>query len=86
MPCLPWSHQLNLISEYPELAGGHSYCRNPGGKESQPWCYVAVNNKMPKEFCIIPKCGKYGIYIYILIYILSLTLCDIKTYVAFTCS
>jgi len=58
--CLRWSHHFNLrISDYPELAGRHSYCRNPGGKESQPWCYVDVNNRMQKEFCNIPKCGKF---------------------------
>lgn len=58
-PCLRWSHHFNLpISDYPELAGRHSYCRNPGGKEIQPWCYVDVNNRMQKEFCNIPKCGK----------------------------
>jgi len=57
--CLRWSHHFNLpISDYPELAGRHSYCRNPGGKEIQPWCYVDVNNRMQKEFCNIPKCGK----------------------------
>ncbi|XP_019700649.1 tyrosine-protein kinase transmembrane receptor Ror isoform X1 [Harpegnathos saltator] len=56
-PCLQWSHHFNLqISDYPELAGRHSYCRNPGGKESQPWCYVDVNKRMQKEFCNIPKC------------------------------
>ncbi|XP_020300058.1 tyrosine-protein kinase transmembrane receptor Ror isoform X2 [Pseudomyrmex gracilis] len=56
-PCLRWSYHFNLpISDYPELAGRHSYCRNPGGKESQPWCYVDVNNRMQKEFCNISKC------------------------------
>ncbi|XP_076249168.1 tyrosine-protein kinase transmembrane receptor Ror [Calliopsis andreniformis] len=57
-PCLQWLNSLfNLpISDYPELAGQHSYCRNPGDNESQPWCYVYVNNKTQKEFCDIPKC------------------------------
>ncbi|XP_076681455.1 tyrosine-protein kinase transmembrane receptor Ror isoform X2 [Andrena cerasifolii] len=57
-PCLQWLNSLfNLqISDYPELAGQHSYCRNPGNNESQPWCYVYVNNKTQKEFCDIPKC------------------------------
>ncbi|KAG7200756.1 hypothetical protein KM043_001302 [Ampulex compressa] len=56
-PCLQWSHHFNLqISDYPELAGRHSYCRNPGGKKSQPWCYVDVDNTMQIEFCDIPKC------------------------------
>ncbi|XP_066587299.1 tyrosine-protein kinase transmembrane receptor Ror [Prorops nasuta] len=55
--CVRWSHHFTLqISDYPELAGRHSYCRNPGGKEFQPWCYVDMNNKMQKEFCNIPKC------------------------------
>lgn len=57
-PCLRWSNQFNLqISNYVEsLAGGHSYCRNPGGHELQPWCYVDASNKMTKESCNIPKC------------------------------
>lgn len=59
-PCMQWSHgEFNLqISDYPELAGKHSYCRNPGDKELQPWCYVYVDSKPQKEFCNIPKCGK----------------------------
>ncbi|XP_053985343.1 tyrosine-protein kinase transmembrane receptor Ror isoform X1 [Hylaeus volcanicus] len=56
-PCLQWVADFNLpISDYPELAGQHSYCRNPGNSESQPWCYVDVNHMMQKEFCDIPKC------------------------------
>ncbi|XP_017892247.1 LOW QUALITY PROTEIN: tyrosine-protein kinase transmembrane receptor Ror-like [Ceratina calcarata] len=57
-PCMQWSHgEFNLqISDYPELAGRHSYCRNPGDKESQPWCYVYVDSKPQREFCNIPKC------------------------------
>ncbi|XP_076762037.1 tyrosine-protein kinase transmembrane receptor Ror isoform X1 [Xylocopa sonorina] len=57
-PCMQWSHgEFNLqISDYPELAGKHSYCRNPGDKELQPWCYVYVDSKPQKEFCDIPKC------------------------------
>lgn len=46
------------ISNYPELAGRHSYCRNPAGQEIQPWCFVDANNRTQKEFCHIPKCGK----------------------------
>ncbi|XP_034188022.2 tyrosine-protein kinase transmembrane receptor Ror isoform X1 [Osmia lignaria lignaria] len=57
-PCMQWSHgEFNLqISAYPELAGKHSYCRNPGDKEAQPWCYVYVDSKPQREFCNIPKC------------------------------
>ncbi|XP_076396754.1 tyrosine-protein kinase transmembrane receptor Ror isoform X2 [Megachile rotundata] len=64
-PCMQWSHgEFNLqVSAYPELAGKHSYCRNPGDKESQPWCYVYVDSKPQKEFCNIPKCvGNLWIY------------------------
>lgn len=58
--CLTWSHQFNLqISDYLELAGSHSYCRNPGGKELQPWCYVDVNKRTHVEFCEIPKCSEH---------------------------
>lgn len=75
-PCLRWFHHFNLpISDYPELAGRHSYCRNPGGKESQPWCYVDVNNRMQKEFCNIPKCGKLARYIKKNIYLSVTIMC-----------
>lgn len=76
-PCLRWSYHFNLpISDYPELAGRHSYCRNPGGKESQPWCYVDVNNRMQKEFCNIPKCGKLVLASVIYIYLSSHYTCN----------
>ncbi|KAK0183194.1 hypothetical protein PV327_001259 [Microctonus hyperodae] len=56
-PCVKWFHRFNLqISDKDGLGGGHSYCRNPGGQEPQPWCFVDANNKMPKEPCAIPKC------------------------------
>ncbi|XP_033220235.1 tyrosine-protein kinase transmembrane receptor Ror isoform X2 [Belonocnema kinseyi] len=62
--CLRWSDQFNLqISDYPELAGRHSYCRNPGGKELNPWCYVEVNERTQTEFCDIPKCVE-NVWIY----------------------
>lgn len=53
--CLHWSQQIFLAStDYPELIG-HNYCRNPGNKESQPWCFVS---DFRKELCDIPKCCK----------------------------
>ncbi|XP_012287594.1 tyrosine-protein kinase transmembrane receptor Ror isoform X2 [Orussus abietinus] len=62
-PCLRWSEHFNLpIADYPELRGNHSYCRNPGGNEAQPWCYVDSNHKMLKEFCDIPRCEDLLIY------------------------
>ncbi|KAL3212174.1 hypothetical protein MRX96_051896 [Rhipicephalus microplus] len=43
LPCQPWTHQIlfSRIAEYPEIVGGHNYCRNPGGMESQPWCFTS---------------------------------------------
>lgn len=68
-PCLPWLNLFNLqISDYPELAGRHSYCRNPDSTESQPWCYVDDNNLSQKEICSIPKCGKLFFIFFFLIY------------------
>ncbi|KAH9517899.1 Inactive tyrosine-protein kinase transmembrane receptor ror1 [Dermatophagoides farinae] len=50
--CLYWSQQIFLrTSEYPELTG-HNYCRNPGGREEQPWCYV---HDFRKEFVTYPN-------------------------------
>ncbi|KDR16037.1 Tyrosine-protein kinase transmembrane receptor ROR1, partial [Zootermopsis nevadensis] len=53
--CMPWSHQFYVkTSDYPELAGGHSFCRNPGEMEDEPWCYTEYNQR---EKCDVPKCG-----------------------------
>ncbi|PNF43882.1 hypothetical protein B7P43_G02778, partial [Cryptotermes secundus] len=52
--CTPWSHQFYVkTSDYPELAGGHNFCRNPGEMEDKPWCYTEYNQR---EKCDIPKC------------------------------
>lgn len=54
--CTPWSHQFYVkTSDYPELAGGHNFCRNPGEMEDKPWCYTEYNQR---EKCDVPKCGK----------------------------
>ncbi|XP_022250578.1 inactive tyrosine-protein kinase transmembrane receptor ROR1-like [Limulus polyphemus] len=64
--CQHWSHQIFYhTSDYPELIGGHNYCRNPGGMESQPWCFVA-DPQARKEMCEIPKCVDY-LWLYILL-------------------
>lgn len=56
--CLMWSVQLQIsISEHPELAGGHAYCRNPGSIELAPFCYVDGNRR---ELCDIPQCCEYS--------------------------
>ncbi|CAG7786273.1 unnamed protein product, partial [Allacma fusca] len=60
-PCRPWSHQYKFkSSEYPELMGGHNYCRNPGGAEPAPWCFSDSDN-FRKEPCNIPQCGIFGL-------------------------
>lgn len=65
MPCVAWSKQMIVkMSEHPELAGRHSYCRNPGGIKSQPWCVVDNDGKF-EQICDIPKCA-HKIWIYIL--------------------
>lgn len=60
--CLPWNRQTVLkTTDHPELIGGHNYCRNPGGAELQPWCFVAgvADGQRPRrEFCSLPKCCK----------------------------
>lgn len=67
LPCQPWTHQIlfSRIAEYPEIVGGHNYCRNPGGKENQPWCYTS-GPYVTKEMCNIPKCVDY-LWLYILL-------------------
>ncbi|KAJ2942682.1 hypothetical protein O0L34_g11223 [Tuta absoluta] len=76
MPCIEWSKQLRVrVSDYPELAGQHSYCRNPGGLKSQPWCIVATADRKTEELCDIPKCAlKIWIYIVIVFLLLGLSI------------
>ncbi|XP_048001517.1 tyrosine-protein kinase transmembrane receptor Ror [Leguminivora glycinivorella] len=74
MACIEWSKQLRIkISDYPELTGLHSYCRNPGGKEEQPWCMVDKEGRLEVQLCDIPKCA-LKIWIYIVVIFLLLTL------------
>eukprot|EP00794_Sanderia_malayensis_P007685 gene7685-8522_t len=46
-----------LSKKYPELHGGHNFCRNPGRTKDRPWCYVDYNGKDIAQFCSIPKCA-----------------------------
>ncbi|KAF5286190.1 hypothetical protein FQA39_LY16360 [Lamprigera yunnana] len=56
LKCLRWPH------EFPELLG-HSYCRNPGQVEAEPFCFV---EQMTKEVCGVPKCSNVvGMYLII---------------------
>ncbi|XP_071952416.1 inactive tyrosine-protein kinase transmembrane receptor ROR1-like [Antedon mediterranea] len=56
--CAPWNTNLQVPrlspGKYPELAGGHNYCRNPGRQLAGPWCYPV--NKNYQELCDVPKC------------------------------
>ncbi|XP_055537399.1 tyrosine-protein kinase transmembrane receptor Ror [Wyeomyia smithii] len=54
-PCMRWSKLMREISNYPELAG-HNYCRNPGGEQASPWCYVDLKKTI--EFCEIQRCSE----------------------------
>ena len=54
--CVAWNEQIFYKTvDYPELIGGHNYCRNPGGMDSQPWCFIK-NLEMGRVLCDVPKC------------------------------
>lgn len=58
--CEPWSQNQLYIrtADFPELIGGHNYCRNPGAQENQPWCFVATERSVSREECAVQVCSK----------------------------
>jgi len=54
--CQRWSSQQQNYynpAQYPEL-GNHNYCRNPGNKETGPWCFTS---SQVVERCDVPRCA-----------------------------
>lgn len=57
--CGPWSLQVFYrTADYPEVIGGHNFCRNPGGRESRPWCFTN-DQEMKRQLCDVPKCSEF---------------------------
>ncbi|KAK9506432.1 hypothetical protein O3M35_008374 [Rhynocoris fuscipes] len=64
--CLPWdSNEVAPLLKYKVSEAdkklslsGHNYCRNAGGTDSQPWCFVRKLGGVTKEYCDIPQCSK----------------------------
>lgn len=66
--CQPWAlqhpHSHHLSStEFPELGGGHAYCRNPGGQMEGPWCFTQ-NKNVRMELCAVPPCSMYSLSLF----------------------
>uniref|UniRef100_H2YIT0 Protein kinase domain-containing protein n=1 Tax=Ciona savignyi TaxID=51511 RepID=H2YIT0_CIOSA len=72
-PCKSWPDDIHMRArKYSYLAGGHNFCRNPGGSMEVPWCYVD-NHHTQKEVCQVPKCSN-GDLVMILIPAVSIPL------------
>nr|CAD7594787.1 unnamed protein product [Timema genevievae] len=66
MPCIHWDLEEVVpylrfkVSEAERTMSltGHNYCRNVGGTEGHPWCFVGPRGMM--ELCDIPTCFNSG--------------------------
>lgn len=61
IPCQSWAvsspHQhLLAFEDYPELSGGHNYCRNPSERGDKPWCFT-TDRRRRWDYCDIPECA-----------------------------
>uniref|UniRef100_A0A0N7ZBW8 Tyrosine-protein kinase receptor n=2 Tax=Scylla olivacea TaxID=85551 RepID=A0A0N7ZBW8_SCYOL len=84
--CEPWSeNQLYMrTADYPELIGGHNFCRNPGGSEVQPWCFVTTEHSVTKEACVVPVCSNNTVvYITIACILGAVILMTVVGYICF---
>ena len=52
--CMQWSD----VPDFSEV-GEHNYCRNPGKKQLQDWCFYTVNQGQRKiGRCNVVTCGE----------------------------
>ncbi|XP_024086083.1 uncharacterized protein LOC106674111 [Cimex lectularius] len=64
--CLAWdSKEVKSFLKYKisdedrrMTLSGHNYCRNIGGIDVAPWCFVKLGEEIHKEYCDIPLCSK----------------------------
>ncbi|XP_044261607.1 tyrosine-protein kinase transmembrane receptor Ror-like [Tribolium madens] len=81
--CLRWAHQFHIhLSEHPELTG-HNYCRNPGGVESQPFCYVD-GDPIRRETCDVTKCT-YVVWMYVIGIFIAVSVFSVVLFGVFCC-
>ena len=54
-PCRPWNEMFG--KKMPEDGKYHNFCRNPGGSQRAPFCWVKEGFPGPKfGFCDVPDC------------------------------
>ncbi len=53
--CLPWNTTGLLQIFDGQSQWNHSYCRNPGGLDERPLCFI---DSETYDYCSIPRCGE----------------------------